>query len=364
MPDTVDSDIESQDRPNSIEPTDIRTIVQVGLFFLAIFAASYVASEIILPIVLAFVLMLVLQPVMRLFEKLHLPRTLAALVIIMALFGSIVGLGAALSGPAASWAEKLPDGIPRLEERLTFLSKPIQTLEKFLHRAEGLTQGVEPATATVAVKGSGLNEKVLNATRAIMSGLFTTVLVLFFLLVSGDLFLRRLVEVLPRFKDKRQAVDISQQIEADISAYLVTITIMNVAIGVATGSVAAVCGLGDPILWGTVAFLLNFVPVLGPTTGVIVFLLAGLLSIETLWLAFVPAGAYLLFHIAEGETITPMLLAKRFTINPVLVILALVFWYWMWGVAGAILATPMLAITKIVCDRIQPLAPIGHFIEG
>jgi predicted PurR-regulated permease PerM len=319
------STLRAEESPDLIASTDIRTIVQVGLFILALLASCYVAGEIILPIVLAFVLMLVLQPVMRLFEQLRLPRMIAALVIIMVLFGSVVGLGGALSGPAASWAEKLPGGIPRLQERLTFLSKPVQTFQKFLHQAEGLTQGAEPAVATVAVQGASLNDKVLTTTRAIVSGLFTTVLVLFFLLVSGDLFLRRLVEILPRFKDKRQTVDISQQIEADISAYLVTITIMNVAIGVATGIVAMLCGLGDPILWGTVAFLLNFVPVLGPMIGVVIFVLVGLLSIDTLWLAFVPASLYFLLHLIEGETITPMLLAKRFTVNPVLVVFALVF---------------------------------------
>ena len=363
-PDTPHTDIEAEELPDIPVPTDIKTVFQGGLFLLALLAACYVASEIILPVLIAFVLMLVLQPAMRLFEKLYLPRLIAALAIIIVLFGSFVGLGAALSGPAASWAQKLPGGLPRLQERLTFLSKPIQTLQKFLHQAEGLTQGAEPAVATVAVQGSGLNDKVLNATRAIASGLFTTVLVLFFLLVSGDTFLRRLVEVLPRFKNKRQAVHISQQIEADISAYLVTITLMNVAVGVATGTLAAVCGLGDPVLWGTVAFLLNYVPILGPTIGVVTFVFAGLLSIETLWLAFAPAAGYLLIHIIEGETITPMLLARRFTINPVLVILAVVFWYWMWGVPGAILAMPMLAIAKIICDRIQPLAAFGHFIEG
>jgi predicted PurR-regulated permease PerM len=98
--------------------------------------------------------------------------------------------------------------------------------------------------------------------------------------------------------------------------------------------------------------------------GVVVFLLAGLLSIDSLWVAFLPAGLYLLIHLVEGETVTPMLLARRFTINPVLVILSLVFWYWMWGVPGAVLSTPMLAITKIICDRIRPLMAFGHFIEG
>ena len=187
---------------------------------------------------------------------------------------------------------------------------------------------------------------------------------LFFLLANGDVFLRRLVEILPRFRNKRQAVDISQHIERDVSAYLFTITIMNLAVGAATGRVMALCGVGDPVLWGTVAFLLNYIPILGPMTGVVVFLLVGLLSVDTLWLALLPAGLYLAIHIIEGETVTPMLLARRFTINPVLVILALVFWYWMWGVPGAILATPMLAITKIICDRIRPLMAFGHFIEG
>jgi len=169
---------------------------------------------------------------------------------------------------------------------------------------------------------------------------------------------------LPRFKDKRQAVDISQQIESDVTAYLFTITVMNLAVGVAIGTVMAFCGVGDPVLWGTVAFLLNYIPILGPMVGVAVFLLVGLLSIDSLWGAFLPAGLYLLIHLVEGETVTPMLLARRFTINPVLVILSLVFWYWMWGVPGAILSTPMLAITKIICDGIGALMACGHFMEG
>jgi predicted PurR-regulated permease PerM len=182
--------------------------------------------------------------------------------------------------------------------------------------------------------------------------------------VSGDTFLRRLVEILPSFSNKRQAVDISQQIESDISAYLVTITLMNAAVGIATAMVMWLTGIGDPILWGAVAFMLNFVPILGPILGVVIFLLAGLLTIDTLWQALLPAGLYLGIHLIEGETITPLLLARRFTLNPVLVIISLVFWFWMWGVPGAILAVPMLAITKIICDRIRPLAAFGHFLEG
>jgi predicted PurR-regulated permease PerM len=205
---------------------------------------------------------------------------------------------------------------------------------------------------------------VFSSTRAFAAGFLETILVLFFLLLSGDTLLRRLVEVLPRFGDKRQAIEISQHIEHDISAYLITITIMNAAVGIATALAMWLCGLGDPVLWGAVAFLLNYIPILGPMIGVVMFTLAGLLTAKTLWPALLPAGLYLLIHLAEGETITPMLLARRFTLNPLLVIIALIFWYWMWGVPGAILAVPMLAITKIICDRIRMLAPLGHFLEG
>ena len=182
--------------------------------------------------------------------------------------------------------------------------------------------------------------------------------------MSGDTFLRRLVEILPSFSNKRQAVDIFQQVESDISAYLVTITLMNAAVGVATAMVMWLTGIGDPILWGAVAFLLNFLPILGPIIGVVIFVLVGLLTIDTLWQAFLPAALYLGIHLIEGQLITPMLLARRFTLNPVLVIISLVFWFWMWGVPGAILSVPMLAITKIICDRIRPLAAFGHFLEG
>jgi len=106
------------------------------------------------------------------------------------------------------------------------------------------------------------------------------------------------------------------------------------------------------------------VPIIGPLVGVLIFVMAGALVSDSLWFALVPAGLYLLIHLIEGEALTPMLLAKRFTLNPVMVILSLVFWFWMWSVPGAILSVPMLAVTKIVCDRVRPLAAYGHFLEG
>jgi predicted PurR-regulated permease PerM len=131
-----------------------------------------------------------------------------------------------------------------------------------------------------------------------------------------------------------------------------------------TGAVVLACGMPDPVLWGTIIFVLNYVPIIGPLCGMGFLLLAGLLTFEPLWQAALPAGIYLMIHLLEGQFVTPLLLARKFTLNPVLVILSIIFWYWMWGVSGALLAVPLLATVKIVCDRLAPLAAIGHFLGG
>ena len=381
MPDTIiprgaDADLARSEaiktEPVEAEPTreerlaQLRTVFVGGLLGLALLAASYAAAEIVLPILLAFILNLVFRPVLRVLLRARLPQPVAALIIVLSLVALFGGLAMLLSSPVSGWISRVPETLPRIEQRVKVLSSPIKSLQGALQHVEGLAPvgggGQQGAAAQGTAEGTPLARKILTQVWIVAGGAFTTLVALFFILVSGETFLRRLVEILPRFKTKRQVVDISQEIEDDLSIYLGTITMMNSVVGVATGTVAWLCGLGDPLLWGTLAFLLNYVPILGPTVGVITFFLAGLVMLDPLWMAFVPAGLYILIHVAEGETVTPMLLAHRFTVNPVLVMIGVFFWYWMWGVVGAILATPLLAITKIVCDRIEPLQPVGHFI--
>jgi predicted PurR-regulated permease PerM len=347
-----------------IRPVDIKTVCLGGLFILAVLACCNIAASIIVPAILACVLKLLFQPAMRLLERCRLPRIAGAILLMIALAGVLAILGAALAVPARNWAQKLPSDLSMLQERIDTFSAPLKPIQKVLHRAEGLTGPSDQKIVPVMVKGGGLSDKVFAGTRSFASGLFEMILVLFFLLVSGDTFLRRLVEVLPRFRDKKRAIEISQQIERDIAAYLVTITFMNLVVGVATALVMIICRIGDPLLWGTIAFLLNYVPIVGPLIGVCLFALVGMMTFSDMEAALLPAVLYLGIHVTEGEGITPLLLARRFTLNPVIVILSLIFWYWMWGIAGAILVTPMLAIVKIISDRIEFLKSFGHLIEG
>jgi predicted PurR-regulated permease PerM len=188
--------------------SDPKAIFLGGLFVLAMLATAFVAREIVLPLVFAIVLKLLLQPALRVLERLHIPRLAAALLLILALFGAIVGLGTAISGPARTWAAKLPQGISRLEERLSFTRVPINTLQLFLQQVEDIG-GTGPASnGAVSERGAALLTTLFTGTRNFASGFFTTALFLFFLLVSGDIFLHRLVEVLPHFSSKRQVVEI------------------------------------------------------------------------------------------------------------------------------------------------------------
>ncbi len=342
-------------------PQNFQSLLLMGIFALLVLFALYFTAEVVLPIIFAIILYLVLQPAMRAASKLRIPKAVAALLIIFVFFGGVGALGFTLSGPAADWVSKAPDSLRRIEQRLFVFRQPIADLQSVSQQVEQIAEGSPTDSKSVTLTGPGVSSFLFSGTRFMLVGLGTTVVLLFFLLVSGDLFLRRLVEILPTFSNKKQAVEISREIESNISSYLATISVMNLGVGIVTGIAAHFCGLSDPILWGTVAFLLNFVPILGPLCGVAILLLAGMLTFDPLWQAALPAGIYLLVHTIE-ETITPMLLARRFILNPVLVIVSLVFWYWMWGIAGALLAVPLLATVKIICDRIKPLMALGHFL--
>jgi predicted PurR-regulated permease PerM len=344
-------------------PTDPKTIYLGGLFGLAVLVACFYAQAVIVPLVMAMVLKMMLQPLVRVLGRLRLPRAVAALAAMAVLGTVLVVLGVLLSSPAASLGQAISEGLPRLEERLRYLQAPISSLQAFLAKAQEVAGGNNGQNA-IAIEKISVSSFLFSSTRAAIEGLLSTGIILFFLMLSGDTFLRRGVEILPNFEHKRRAVEISQQVEADISVYLLTIISMNMLVGIAVGLTVWLCGLGDPVLWGALAFILNFVPILGPITGMVLLVLVGFIQFDTVGLALMPAGLYLLIHLVEGELVTPALLARRFTMNPVAVIISIIFWYWMWGVPGAVLAMPMLAITKIIADRITPLMAFGHFLEG
>jgi predicted PurR-regulated permease PerM len=378
---------------------NIGQVCLVSLTLLAVLYTLYFGAAIILPFVLALVLALVLGPAMRVLnDRLRIPKMVAALMLILVLFGVIGATGFAISVPASGWISKAPQSVPALLEKLSFLREPIRLVQHGIkqvqdlmgqggdseqERTGGSSQnagsesrnameqpgGPGPSTMTVQQPPDltgilGIGSSILQGGRAFLGQGFTLVLLLFFYLSWGDSLLRSFVEILPRFDEKRRAVTIVTEIEKNISRYLITISVMNLVVGMLAGLAVWLLGMPDPLLFGTVAFLLNYVPIIGPVIGVVIFFFVGVFTFSTIWQALIPAGVYLAIHVLEGETITPMLLARRFTLNPVMVISSLMFWDYLWGIPGALLSTPLLAVTKIVCDHIETLEPIGHLLGG
>ena len=361
----------------------IQDVALVILTSLAVLYTLYFAAGIILPFVLALVLSLLLNPAARLLhEKLRLPRMLVAVLLIGVVFSAIGGVGYAISVPAAGWIAKAPESLPTLQAKLSFLRRPIamfqggmEEMQKLMQDSNAARQQGDAPTPTAPAPAApgpaqpraasapvGMGLTVLAGTRSFLGQAMTLVIMLFFLLADGDALLRRFVEILPGLSEKKRAVQIAGEVERNISGYLSTITLMNLCVGVANGLSVWAFGLPDPLLWGTLAFLLNYIPILGALTGMVIFFFVGLFTFSNVVWALAPPGVYLLIHMIEGETITPMLLARRFTLNPLLVIAALMFWDWLWGVAGALLAVPLLAVFKILCDNIDSLTPIGHLL--
>ena len=353
------------------------SICLLVLTVLAVFYTLYFTSDIVLPFVLAGVLNLLLSTPMRFLTRLHIPKPIAALLLIVALFGIVGGIGAAISVPASGWIGKAPESLPALQQKLSFLNGPIRAVENGAKKLQGL---MDQTSGTAAPKGvprviavqqssgtSGLTSvgsSILIGTRAFLGQLFSMLLMLFFLLYEGDSLLRRFVEIMPTWNDKRRTVQIASEIERNVSLYLATITVMNLLVGALNFLQCWLLGLPNPLLWGVVAFLLNYIPIIGPFTGIVVYFVVGVFVFPSVLHALLPPAIYFGIHLMEGETITPLLLAKRFTLNPVLVMASLLFWDWLWGIPGAFLSVPLLAVFKIVCDHVDSLTAIGHIVGG
>jgi predicted PurR-regulated permease PerM len=188
-------------------------------------------------------------------------------------------------------------------------------------------------------------------------------ILLYFLLAYDGVFLGKLIKLLPTLSDKKRAVLIAHEIEAQISRYLFTVTLINLCLGTAVGTAVGLLGLPNPMMWGALVAGLNFVPYLGALTGIILMTLGAALSFSSLSYALIFPGVYFLLATLEGNFITPFVMGRSLTLNPVLVLLSLMFWGWMWGIAGILLAVPILATFKIFCSHIEQMEPLAEFIS-
>jgi len=344
------------------KPFDVRSIALTGLFILAVFYTIYFMRSILLPIVLALLLSYLLRPIVRALAQLKIPLPVGAAFILIG-FLALVGSGiSALATPTVEWLEKAPAGLAELQYKLLPLKKSMAQVTQASGEIEKLA-ATNAETKTVEVKRHPISEMFFMRTPEFIASAVLLTILLYFLLVYDQVFIAKLVKLLPTLSDKKTAVAIAQDIESQVSRYLFTITAINACLGLAVGTAVGLLGLRNPVMWGVMVALLNFVPYLGALTGIICMTIGAALSFDSLGYALIFPVVYLAFGVLEGSFITPWVMGRSLTLNPVIILLSLTFWGWMWGIVGIILAVPILAAFKIFCAHIKPMEPLAEFLS-
>jgi predicted PurR-regulated permease PerM len=345
------------------KPFDVRSISLTGLFILALFYTMYFMRSILLPIVLALLLSYLLRPIVRVLARAKIPTLLGAALILIVLLVSIGSGMSALSAPVASWLENAPTGLQQLQDKFMPVKKSMTQVAQASGEIEKLATPDSPTKTAVEVKRHPITEILYMRTPEFIASALLLLILLYFLLAYDGVFISKLVKLMPTLSDKKRAVSIAHGIESHISRYLLTVTMINACLGVAVGTTVGLLGLRNPVMWGAVVAVLNFVPYLGALTGIICMTIGATLNFDSLSYALIFPALYFLFGILEGNFVTPWVMGRSLTLNPVIILLSLTFWGWMWGIAGVILAVPILASIKIFCAHIKPMEPLAEFLS-
>jgi predicted PurR-regulated permease PerM len=271
-----------------------------------------------------------------------------------------IGSLTALAQPAKDWLAKAPSVMQTLGQKFQDFKKPVQQAEKATESIATLAQGA-PANQSqqIVVKDKdSLFSGILTSTPHVLEIIAAVVLMLFFFLSSGDNFLRRLVEIAPGMTEKKIVVSIARDIEHEMSRYLLTVTAINFGLGTVTALALMILHVPNALLWGAMVFVLNFAPYVGASISAAVLAVIGFTTFDNVGHAVAVPGTFLILAFIEGQIVTPTILGHRLAVNPVVVFVWLLLWGWLWGIVGVLLAGPMLACFRIICQHTQALHPI------
>ena len=344
---------------------DLKDALLATLAVLAVFYTIYFTRSILFPITLAVLLNLVFKPIVLRMQSYRIPAAVSATFILVAFVVTVAAGVWLLWEPANQRLTEIssPGYLARMTEKLKPLQKPLGGLNEASKKIDEITKASDEAPPIkVQVEQPQLGS-MLNITGGFIASAVIMFVLLFFLLAGGDRFLEKLVELMPTFKDKRRIVELSREVQHRMANYLFTITVINIGLGIAIGIGMWAIELPNPVLWGVMGALLNYIPFAGPALGAAIVFLEGLAGFSSLGHAILAPAIYIGLNALESNFITPALVGKYISLNPVMIVLAIFFWGWLWGVGGVLLAVPLLVALKIFFDQSQVLAPVGAFLE-
>ncbi|WKB54284.1 AI-2E family transporter [Eleftheria terrae] len=330
----------------------------VGLALLAIAAIFLLkaAKTVALPVTVAVLFTFVLAPPVRGLQRRGIPPSLGAGMVLLALLGTLLLFGSTLITPAAAWWERAPSNLQQL-------------MDAFDRLRAALPGRALVATPDSAALREQLRSEGMALTRVLVSetGYFTisaaaTTILLYFMLVSEQWLVTCTLQALPQRRTRLLVLSGLAEAQRDIGRFLTTLTLLNIGLGVATGLALHALGLPNPVMWGALAAALHFVFYIGPVITTLLLLLAGISSFSTASQMLAPALAFLVLNAIESNFLGPWLMGRRLRLNPVFVFLSVMVWGWMWGMAGALIAVPLLLGLRSACRRVRRLRLLGLYI--
>jgi len=358
------TDAPAETPPPSNDSNAVRSAAIVITVVMTV-AALKLGRPVVLPVAIAVLLTLLLSTPVRWLRHKRIPEKFGAAIVVFGAIGIVAGGAFLLITPATEWVSTAPATFAKVETKVRLLFKPIAALQQSADRMATITA---PASSTgkvpaqVQLQTPGVVERVSMETISGIPAALSVIFLTYFLLASGPLFRKKLAQILPGRRDVVHFETILSEIELVTSKFLATATMINSGVGVATALCLWAAGVPNPILWGGLAAVLNFVPYLGPITSFTVIALTSLATFDEVSRALVAPACFLAIHLVENNLITPMLLGRRLPVNTVAIFLGLLFFGWIWGIPGAVLAVPLTTVVKVACDHVPHLKHFGELL--
>lgn len=365
--------LESQTSPLSDPTGSIRTACLLILCALAVSFTLYLGRELFVPIGFAVLLNVLLRPVVRWMRRAHVPAAVASALIVLAIFGAAFGAGYVLAGPAQKWAAALPERMAAARSRIDKLRQPVQqaaaVADQLQNASSGPTSGPahgassQPITPPApAPPGTTWVARVVGTTTTILSETVEALLLLYLLLAADDLFYQKLLRVLRLRRDRTDAARAVGEVESAVVRYVWVTLLINIGQGAIVGVVLWWIGMPGPLLWAIATVVLEFIPYLGATVMIALISITALATFDDAGRVLAAPGSYLLITTIQNNVVSPIAYGSRLRLNPVAVLVGVLFWWFVWGTPGAFLAVPIVATVKIVADHSERFKPVGEFL--
>lgn len=358
-----------------------------GLLTLAILYTLYFAKSLLMPVLVAMLFSLLLSPLVSMFKRLYIPRALSAMLLITMIGGPLTLLSIELAGPAQKWVEQVPKLSAHLIEELDDLSQVISTdnltdidevvlpvKEKSSSFFSWFSSDDEPViveekkdnsvlSARVTQGGIDIIMSILVATPMALAQFMTFLILVMFLLIFGPGLYDGYLKTIPMETSTRRSATLIGKLQKELSRYIITVTIINIGLGIVTAGVFWVMGVDDALLWGALVGLLNFAPYLGSLMSLIILSFAGITQYGIEAAALVPAAVFFGINMLEAQVVTPTILGRHMQLNPLILILWLLLWGWLWGAVGVLVAVPLLVCIKLAAEQLNILSKWVKLIE-